>query len=78
MNQAEVVKAHWNDIRGEVQKTWGKLSFDDIERTNGDVSAISSLVQQKHGVDAYQFDQKFAEIVKSMDGEHDVSSRLDS
>ena len=77
INQAEIVKKHWGDIRGELQKVWGKLTFDDIERTHGDVSAISSLVQQRHGEKPEQFDSKFADLLRRVDATQDMPSDVD-
>ncbi len=73
MSQTETVKTKWSDIKGEVQKAWGKLTLDDIERTKGEVSAISSLVQQKHGDSSDQFERKFADIVKRVETPKPIS-----
>jgi len=78
INQEEIVKKNWPELRGEVQKNWSKLTHDDIEKTKGSVSALSSLVQQKHGVSSDQFDKKFSDIVKRFDSGSDRDKGRDT
>lgn len=43
------IKGKWLEIKGEIQKSWGKLTDDELEKTKGDMKAISGLVQQRYG-----------------------------
>jgi uncharacterized protein YjbJ (UPF0337 family) len=43
------IKGKWLEMRGEIQKSWGKLTNDELEKTKGDLKAISGLIQQKYG-----------------------------
>lgn len=52
------VKGKWLEIKGEVQKSWGKLTDDDLEKTKGDIKAISGLIQQKYGDVQKEYDEK--------------------
>lgn len=58
----DTVKSKWLEIKGEVQKTWGKISSDELEKIKGDIKAIAGLVQQKYGEDKEKFEKKFSEI----------------
>ncbi|MEQ1878054.1 MAG: CsbD family protein [Bdellovibrionia bacterium] len=44
-----VIKGKWLELKGEVQKAWGKLTNDELDKTQGDIKAISGLIQQKYG-----------------------------
>lgn len=68
---AETLKGKWTEIKGEIQKQWGKLTHDEIEQTRGDASAIAGLVQQKYGDNKEQFHSKFSEIVDRFDQKKD-------
>ena len=57
------LKGKWLEIKGEIQKTWGKLTSDEIEQTKGDVKSISGLVMQKYGEQSEKFHQQFSTIV---------------
>jgi uncharacterized protein YjbJ (UPF0337 family) len=48
MNSQEI-KGKWTEIKGEIQKSWGKLTHDELEKTKGDFGAIKGLIGQKYG-----------------------------
>ena len=62
INEA-TIKGKWLEIKGEIQKTWGKLTSDEIEQTKGDVKSITGLVMQKYGEKSEKFQERFSEIV---------------
>ena len=49
MNE-DFLKGKWTEAKGEIQKTWGNLTGDELEKTKGDLKAIAGLVQQKYGI----------------------------
>ncbi len=61
----EIIKGKWLEIKGEIQKTWGKLTDDEIEQTKGDVTSIAGLVMQKYGEENAKFQDKFSGILAS-------------
>lgn len=61
----DIIKGKWLEIKGEVQKTWGKLTDDEIEQTKGDAKSIAGLVQQKYGENKEKFEDQFSKIVAS-------------
>ncbi len=63
----DIVKGKWMEVKGEVQKAWGKLTNDEIEETKGNVKAIAGLVQQKYGEDKAAFENKFQKILSRYD-----------
>ena len=56
------VKGKWLEIRGEVQKAWGKLTNDELDKSNGDLKVISGLIQQKYGASQSEYSKKLADI----------------
>ncbi len=59
----DIVKGKWKEIKGEVQKAWGNLTNDELDKTKGDVKSIAGLVQQRYGHNKEKFDKTFSEIV---------------
>ena len=59
----DIVTGKWLELKGEIQKAWGKLTSDEIEQTKGDITSIAGLVKQKYGENQEIFQQKFAEIL---------------
>ncbi len=62
MVNEDVLKGKWREIKGEVQKTWGKLTDDELEKTKGDYGAIRGLVQQRYGEAREKYDDKLSDI----------------
>lgn len=62
MNQ-DVLKGKWNEIKGEIRKTWGNLTGDEIEKTKGDFKSIQGLIQQKYGDSQDSISQRLGRIV---------------
>lgn len=48
MNE-NILKGKWKEIKGEVIRSWGKITEDELDQTKGDLTKISRLVQQKYG-----------------------------
>ena len=48
MNQ-DTIQGKWKEIKGEVIRSWGKITEDELDQTKGDLTKISGLVQQKYG-----------------------------
>jgi uncharacterized protein YjbJ (UPF0337 family) len=44
-----MVSGKWNEIKGEIQQMWGKITGDELDRTKGNVSAIGGLIEQRYG-----------------------------
>jgi uncharacterized protein YjbJ (UPF0337 family) len=48
MNE-DVVKGKWQQLKGEVQSQWGKLTDDDFDRIEGDREKLIGRVQERYG-----------------------------
>lgn len=70
LNQ-NILKGKWSEIKGEVQKAWGKITDDELEQTKGDLKAIQGLVQQKYGRGQEDFNRKLSDIVNRIDQRRD-------
>lgn len=69
----EIVNGKWLEIKGEVQKVWGKITADEIEQTKGDINSIAGIVLQKYGEEKEKFMDKFNLIVESFHAEKAVA-----
>jgi uncharacterized protein YjbJ (UPF0337 family) len=45
----DTVKGKWKEVKGGIQKMWGDLTDDDLERTQGDLTSISGIIQKRYG-----------------------------
>lgn len=44
-----MVKGKWKEIKGQVIKSWGKITDDELEQTKGDLKKVAGIVQKKYG-----------------------------
>lgn len=63
----QTVSGKWLEIKGEVQKAWGKITADDLEKTKGDLVAIGGLIQQKYGETQEVYSKKLGDIVSKFE-----------
>ena len=66
-----VIKGKWLEIKGDLQKTWGKLTDDELEQTKGDLTAVSGLLVQRYGEVQETYAAKLAEIYKKFTDKKD-------
>lgn len=50
MINENIIKGKWQEIKGDIQKRWGKLTNDDLEKAKGDVQNLAGLIQQRYGM----------------------------
>lgn len=48
MNE-DIAHGKWVEVKGEIQKIWGDVSGDELEKVKGNLTSISGLIEQKYG-----------------------------
>jgi uncharacterized protein YjbJ (UPF0337 family) len=67
MNQS-TVSGKWKEIKGEFLKTWGKVSGDEADRTQGNVESLAGLLEQKYGIAKEEGTKKLKEMFARFEG----------
>ncbi|MEK6623526.1 MAG: CsbD family protein [Bdellovibrionota bacterium] len=67
----DTIKGKWREIRGEVQKAWGKLTDDELDKTKGDIKAINGLIQQRYGKTKENYSKKLSSIFQRFEDQKD-------
>ena len=62
MNE-QIFKGKWNQLKGEVQKEWGKLTNNDVDQIEGELTRLKGTIQVKYGQTKEEVDQKVNEFV---------------
>lgn len=74
---SDILKGKWLQLRGSVQKQWGKLTDDDLDQVNGDMTRLSGIVQERYGytreeaqsvVDKFVHDFDDSDLHRNMSG----------
>jgi uncharacterized protein YjbJ (UPF0337 family) len=59
----DLVKGHWRELKGEVQRMWGNVTDDELEATKGNVNSIIGLLQQKYAKDKDSIKDKVGQLM---------------
>ncbi|MCW5890842.1 MAG: CsbD family protein [bacterium] len=46
---ADTLKGQWKQLRGHVQKQWGKLTNDDLDQAEGEADILAGKIQERYG-----------------------------
>ena len=44
-----VLEGKWKQLRGQVRKTWGKITDDDLDQIQGSYDRLIGMLQVKYG-----------------------------
>jgi len=44
------IEGTWDQVRGFVQKTWGKFTDDDLQQIEGNRKLLSGKIQERYGI----------------------------
>jgi uncharacterized protein YjbJ (UPF0337 family) len=65
------IKGKWLEVKGDIQKAWGKITDDELEKTKGDMKSIGGLIQQKYGESKESTSDKLSEMFKRFEKQKD-------
>lgn len=46
----DTMKGKWEQLKGKVQKQWGKLTDDDLDVIKGDAKILAGKLQERYGI----------------------------
>lgn len=49
MNE-DVIKGKWEQVKGDVQRRWGKLTNDDLDKIDGERTKLLGRIQESYGI----------------------------
>jgi uncharacterized protein YjbJ (UPF0337 family) len=62
---SDIIQGNWTELKGKVQKQWGKLTDDDLDKIEGKRKELVGRVQKRYG---YAMDQAEKEVDSFFDG----------
>lgn len=68
---SDILKGKWKEIKGELKSQWGRLTDDELTQSEGNMTAISGLIQQKYGMKKEEVSDRLQEILHRFDTNKD-------
>jgi uncharacterized protein YjbJ (UPF0337 family) len=63
MINENIAKGKWNELKGNIQKAWGNLTSDELDKTEGDMTRIAGILQQKYGFGQEEARKKLNDVI---------------
>jgi uncharacterized protein YjbJ (UPF0337 family) len=60
----DVVSGNWKQAMGKVKEKWGKLTHDEITRTEGRAEQLAGLVQERYGKSRAEAEKEVKSFLK--------------
>ncbi len=60
------VEGKWNEVKGELQQKWGKLTDDDLTEAKGQRHQLVAKIQQRYGDAKEKVEKKVDEFISSL------------
>ena len=77
MLSQEQFKTLWPEIKQGLRNLWGRLDNDELDRTEGDLSSIASLVEEKYTEGKGEIKEKLDHLMSSFDNPSDKGQEPD-
>ncbi|MAS87266.1 MAG: hypothetical protein CMH30_04730 [Micavibrio sp.] len=61
----DILKGNFKQLQGDIQKRWGKLTNDNIARTEGNRKKLVGAIQEEYGIAKDEAEKQVAEFEKS-------------
>lgn len=62
MNES-IIKGKWQEIKGEIQRKWGKVTGDELDRTEGNMKSVAGIIRRKYGIKEEEISSRLDELV---------------
>lgn len=63
---SNLLKGKWKEVKGEIIRSWGKITEDELEQTKGDFVKVAGLIQQKYGETQESVRDRLNKFVKNI------------
>ena len=65
----DVLEGNWKQLRGEIQRQWGKLTDDELDQAQGNAVKLAGLLQERYGYTKEQAEERLHSLVDSFERE---------
>jgi len=61
----DILQGKWKQLRGQIQKQWGDLTNDDLDRIKGTQKEFEGLLQERYGYTKERAHQELETFMRS-------------
>jgi uncharacterized protein YjbJ (UPF0337 family) len=61
----DTLEGNWKELKGNVQKQWGKLTNDHLDQINGSREKLSGAIQKNYGIMREEAEKQMKEWEKT-------------
>lgn len=58
----DIFEGKWEQLKGTIQKQWGKLTDDDLDVIKGDSKLLAGKLQEKYGMTKDEVEKALKEL----------------
>ncbi len=59
-----ILEGKWGQLKGSIQKEWGKLTDDDMDKIGGDINKLKGKLQEVYGMTEKEVEEQLKKIKK--------------
>jgi uncharacterized protein YjbJ (UPF0337 family) len=64
----DIIEGNWKQVKGDVQKMWGRLTDDQLDQIEGNRVKLSGLIQKNYGLARDEAEKQIDKWEKSRHG----------
>lgn len=61
----DIFEGNWKQLKGDVQKKWGKLTNDHLDQIEGSREKLAGAIQENYGIARQEAERQIAEWEKT-------------
>ncbi|MBY0501992.1 MAG: CsbD family protein [Alphaproteobacteria bacterium] len=62
----DTFEGKWSQLKGNIKKTWGNLTDDDLGKINGQKDKLIGLIQESYGETKDAIEKKVDDLMKAI------------
>ncbi len=70
----DILSGKWMQLKGEMRKTWGSLTDDDLDRAQGSGEKLAGILRERYGWSKEEAERRIAEFAER--AEHRVDEHV--
>jgi uncharacterized protein YjbJ (UPF0337 family) len=67
---SDILKGKWTEMKGQLQRKWGRLSDSDYDEIAGNVDVLVGRLQQRYGYQKERAEREVHDVIKQLANEN--------